>query len=127
VAPNKFLAKIASGWRKPDGLTVIPPERVEAFLAELPVDALWGVGPVTARKLRSVGIERLLDVRAGKFPYNDLVALAESRIATIEHLFAHSSLPDHPDLDAINRTVISIRRQWYRIPATQPCGNAFAD
>src|ERR671926_499012 len=40
VAPNKFLAKIASGWQKPDGLTVISPERVEAFLQKLPVDAL---------------------------------------------------------------------------------------
>ena len=49
VAPNKFLAKIASGWKKPDGLTVIAPERVERFLQKLPVDALWGVGPVTAR------------------------------------------------------------------------------
>ena len=63
VAPNKFLAKIASGWRKPDGLTVIAPARVEAFLQRLPVDALWGVGPVTARKLRRAGIERLVDVR----------------------------------------------------------------
>ena len=63
VAPNKFLAKIASGWKKPDGLTVISPERVEAFLQQLPVDALWGVGPVTARKLRAHGIERLVDVR----------------------------------------------------------------
>jgi DNA polymerase-4 len=64
VAPNKFLAKIASGWKKPDGLTVVAPERVEAFLRQLPVDALWGVGPVTARKLRARGIERLVDVRA---------------------------------------------------------------
>ena len=63
VAPNKFLAKIASGWRKPDGLTVIAPERVEHFLQRLPVDALWGVGPVTASRLRERGIERLLDVR----------------------------------------------------------------
>ncbi len=63
VAPNKFLAKIASGWKKPDGLTVISPDRVEPFLRQLPVDALWGVGPVTARKLRERGIERLLDVR----------------------------------------------------------------
>src|SRR6187397_360320 len=63
VAPNKFLAKIASGWKKPDGLTVISPDRVEPFLQQLPVDALWGVGPVTARKLRSRGIERLIDVR----------------------------------------------------------------
>ncbi len=64
VAPNKFLAKIASGWRKPDGLTVIAPERVEAFLQKLPVEALWGVGPVTAGKLRKIGIERLVDVRS---------------------------------------------------------------
>ena len=63
VAPNKFLAKIASGWRKPDGLTVVPCERVEAFLRHLPVDALWGVGPVTGRKLRAAGVERLVDVR----------------------------------------------------------------
>jgi DNA polymerase-4 len=63
VAPNKFLAKIASGWRKPDGLTVIAPERVESFLQELPVEALWGVGPVTAKKLRALGIQRLVDVR----------------------------------------------------------------
>jgi DNA polymerase IV len=63
VAPNKFLAKIASGYRKPDGLTVIPPERVEAFLQDLPVEALWGVGPVTARKLRAAGIEKLVQIR----------------------------------------------------------------
>jgi DNA polymerase-4 len=63
VAPNKFLAKIASGWKKPDGLTVIAPERVEAFLQKLPVEALWGVGPVTAKKLRAIGIERLVEVR----------------------------------------------------------------
>src|SRR5712671_1896738 len=63
VAPNKFLAKVASGWKKPDGLTVIPPERVEPFLQQLPVDALWGVGPVTAKKLRARGIEKLVDVR----------------------------------------------------------------
>jgi DNA polymerase-4 len=63
VAPNKFLAKIASGYRKPDGLTVISPERVESFLQELPIEALWGVGPVTAKKLRAIGLEKLVQVR----------------------------------------------------------------
>ena len=63
VAPNKFLAKIASAWQKPDGLTVIAPSRVEAFLQKLPVDALWGVGPNTAERLRERGIARLIDVR----------------------------------------------------------------
>jgi DNA polymerase-4 len=63
VAPNKFLAKIASAWKKPDGLTVIAPERVESFLRQLPIDALWGVGPVTATRLRERGIATLMDVR----------------------------------------------------------------
>jgi DNA polymerase-4 len=63
VAPNKFLAKIASGWHKPDGLTVIAPERIESFLQGLPVDALWGVGPKTAARLRAHGIDKLVDVR----------------------------------------------------------------
>ncbi len=79
VAPNKFLAKIASGWRKPDGLTVISPERVEEFLQALPVDALWGVGPVTAKKLRALGIERVVDIRsfdAGRL-HDEVGSLAE--------------------------------------------------
>ncbi len=63
VAPNKFLAKIASAWKKPDGLTVIAPALVETFLQKLPVEALWGVGPVTAARLRERGIQRLIDVR----------------------------------------------------------------
>jgi len=50
VAPNKFLAKIASDWRKPDGLFVIQPEKVEAFLQPLPVGRLPGVGKVTGEK-----------------------------------------------------------------------------
>ncbi len=64
VAPNKFLAKVASGWHKPDGLTVIAPERVESFLRTLKVDALWGVGPKTADRLRARGVSTLSDVRA---------------------------------------------------------------
>ncbi len=63
VAANKFLAKVASALEKPDGLTVVPPGRVEPFLRQLPVDALWGVGPVTARKLRAHGLRQLVDIR----------------------------------------------------------------
>src|SRR5262249_14769549 len=79
VAPNKFLAKIASGWKKPDGLTVISPARVEPFLQRLPVDALWGVGPKTAQKLRDRGIERLVDVRTvdGQLLRDTVGSLAE--------------------------------------------------
>lgn len=63
VAPNKFLAKIASDWRKPNGLFVITPDEVENFVADLPVNKLHGVGKVTADKLQRQGIERCLDLR----------------------------------------------------------------
>jgi len=76
VAPNKFLAKIASGWRKPDGLTVVAPERIETFLQGLPVDALWGVGPKTAARLREHGIEKLTDIRAK--PLHELESIVGS-------------------------------------------------
>lgn len=56
VARTKFLAKVASGVAKPDGLLVVPPERELEFLHPLPVERLWGVGPVTAEKLRARGI-----------------------------------------------------------------------
>jgi DNA polymerase-4 len=64
VAPNKFLAKIASDWRKPDGLFVIQPEDVDTFLPPLPVERLPGVGKVTAERLANLGIRTVADLRA---------------------------------------------------------------
>jgi DNA polymerase-4 len=64
VAPNKFLAKIASDWRKPDGLFVIQPKDVEAFLAPLQVGRIPGVGKVTETRLKQSGIETVGDLRA---------------------------------------------------------------
>jgi DNA polymerase IV len=64
VAPNKFLAKIASDIRKPDGLCVIPPAKVSEFVEKLPVEKLWGVGPATAERLHALGIFTTQDVRA---------------------------------------------------------------
>ena len=63
AAPTKFLAKIASDWEKPDGLTVIPPERVDAFVRHLPVKKLHGVGPATGAKLDAMGITTCADLR----------------------------------------------------------------
>jgi len=63
VAPNKFLAKLASDQSKPDGLLEIRPEEIEAFLLPLPVARLWGVGKVTARRLEGLGIKTVADVR----------------------------------------------------------------
>jgi DNA polymerase-4 len=63
VAPNKFLAKIASDWRKPDGLFVIQPEEVDSFLFSLSVGRLPGVGKVTEEKLKKFDIRRVGDLR----------------------------------------------------------------
>src|SRR6266487_3500233 len=69
VAPNKFLAKLASDWRKPDGLVVIQPEDVDAFLLPLPVGRLPGVGKVTEEeKLGKLGIQTVRDLRGVELP-----------------------------------------------------------
>jgi DNA polymerase IV len=63
VAPNKFLAKIASDWRKPDGLFVIQPEDLDTFLPPLPIGRIPGVGKVTEKRLEQVGIRTVGDLR----------------------------------------------------------------
>jgi len=63
VAPNKFVAKIASDWNKPDGLFVVRPHEVDAFVAALPVRKIFGVGKVTAGKLEKLGIQTCNDLR----------------------------------------------------------------
>jgi DNA polymerase-4 len=64
VAPNKFLAKIASDFHKPNGLTVVPHDGVQAFLDPLPIGKVWGVGPVTLKKFERLGICTVGDLRA---------------------------------------------------------------
>jgi len=63
VAPNKFLAKIASDWKKPDGLFVLQPEEVDSFLLPLPVGRLPGVGKVTEEKLKHFEVQIIADLR----------------------------------------------------------------
>ena len=67
VAPNKFLAKIASDWRKPNGLFVIQPEEVEAFLGPLPVGRIPGVGKVTEQHLEELGFRTVGELRNAEF------------------------------------------------------------
>jgi DNA polymerase-4 len=62
IARTKFLAKVASGVAKPDGLLIVPPDGELAFLHPLPVERLWGVGPVTASKLRALGLTTVGEV-----------------------------------------------------------------
>jgi DNA polymerase-4 len=64
VAPNKFIAKIASDWNKPDGMFVVRPREIDAFVAALPVSKLFGVGKVTAARFESLGVQTCADLRA---------------------------------------------------------------
>jgi DNA polymerase IV len=89
VARTKFLAKVASAVAKPDGLLLVPPDRELEFLHQLPVESLWGVGAVTAEKLRSRGIrtvgqlarvpEEALEAMLGRAQGRHLHALAHNR------------------------------------------------
>ena len=63
VAPNKFLAKLASDLKKPDGLVIVRPQDIDALLLPLPVIKLWGIGPVTGERLRNVGVRTVADLR----------------------------------------------------------------
>lgn len=63
VAPNKFLAKIASDLEKPDALVVVDPDHIDSFLAPLPIGRMWGVGKVTAAKMRQLGVETIGQLR----------------------------------------------------------------
>jgi len=63
IAPNKMLAKIASDWRKPNGQFAVTPEQIDAFMGELPVRKIWGIGPKSAEKLATEGIRTCGDLQ----------------------------------------------------------------
>lgn len=83
VAPNKFLAKIASDLDKPDGFVAVSPEGVEAFLDPLPVERLWGVGPVTGKVFRRLGICTIGQLRG----YSRPLLNEHFGLRTAEHLW----------------------------------------
>jgi DNA polymerase-4 len=117
VAPNKFLSKIASDWHKPDGLFVILPHEIDAFVAALPVKKLFGVGKVTAAKLNALGAQTCADLRGwtiqdlhhhfGKFgerlyrlcrgiDNREVSPIQERKSVSVEETYT----PDLPDLAA---------------------------
>jgi len=73
VAPNKFLAKVASEWRKPDGLFVIRPQDIDSFMNPLSVSKIFGVGPVTYQKLSNIGVKTCGELQ--KFSLDELIAV----------------------------------------------------
>jgi DNA polymerase IV len=91
VARTKFLAKVASGVAKPDGLLVVPPDGELEFLHPLPIEALWGVGPVTGRKLRERGIETVAQV--ARLTEERLVAMLGRASGRQLHALSHNRDP----------------------------------
>ena len=91
IARTKFLAKVASGVAKPDGLLLVPPERELTFLHALPVERLWGVGVVTAEKLRRHGLATVGQVAA--LSESALVSLLGRAAGRHLHALAHNRDP----------------------------------
>jgi DNA polymerase-4 len=115
VARTKFLAKVASAVAKPDGLLVVPPDRELAFLHPLPVERLWGVGAVTATKLRQRGITIVADVADLGEPA--LVAMLGRASGRHLHALAHNRDP-RPVVTGRRRGSIGSQRALGRRPRT---------
>ena len=112
IARTKFLAKVASGVAKPDGLLVVPPDGELAFLHPLPVERLWGVGPVTARKLRALGLTTVGQV--AQLSEASLIALLGLASGRHLHALAHNR----------DRRSVQVRRRRRSIGAQRALGSS---
>ncbi|MCL2875689.1 MAG: DNA polymerase IV [Betaproteobacteria bacterium] len=144
IAPNKFLAKVASDWNKPDGQFVIRPQDADAFAAALPVGKIFGVGKVTAARLQKRGVQTCGDLRAwdmarlvgefGRFGATlyqlcrgiDMRPVKPDHIRkslSVEHTYAH----DLPGLDACHARlpllIAEFRRRFANLSAPRPVHN----
>jgi DNA polymerase-4 len=116
VARTKFLAKVASGVAKPDGLLMVPPDGELAFLHPLPVERLWGVGAVTARKLRSCGITTVGEV--ARLAETTLVSLLGRASGRHIHALAHNRDPRQVRVGRRRRSM-GAQRALGRAPRTR--------
>ena len=123
VARTKFLAKVASGVGKPDGLIVVPPESELAFLHPLPVERLWGVGPVTAGKLRVHGIRTVSEV--AQLGEAALVSMLGRAVGRQLHALAHNRDP-RPVRPGRRRGSIGAQRALGRSPRSPGAVDAVA-
>jgi len=118
IAPNKFLAKIASDWNKPDGQLTITPDQVEEFVARLPVEKLFGVGSVTARRMHERGITTCADLRT-----RSLVDLTRTfgKFGVSLHQLCRG-IDDRPVRTSRARKSISVERTYPRdLPDAAAC------
>jgi DNA polymerase IV len=112
IARTKFLAKVASGVAKPDGLLMVPPDGELAFLHPLPVERLWGVGPVTASKLRALGLTTVGEV--AQLSEAALIALLGRASGRHLHALAHNR----------DRRPVQVRRRRRSVGAQRALGRS---
>lgn len=115
VAHNKFLAKLASDMDKPDGLTVIEPDRAAALLAPMPVGKLWGVGPATARRFEEAGYRTIGEVAAASAEQiRDLVGRSGEHLVLLARGIDHRRVepPGAPRSISAERTFEVDLRDW---------------
>jgi DNA polymerase-4 len=131
VSTNKFLAKIASDWKKPDGLFVIRPEQIESFIKTLPIEKIYGVGQVTAQKMHELGLHFCSDIQnrtleqlskyfgsrgeslyqlSRGFDERAVDNSSERKSLSVEETFAK----DLPTLDACLSTLPGLYQDWER-------------
>jgi len=103
IGPNRLIAKIASDFQKPDGLTIVPPEKVLEFLAPLPVERLWGVGKKTLETLHRMNIRTIRDLQC--FSLSDLQIKLGLSIGESLHRYAHGIASDHVGLREPRKTI----------------------
>ncbi len=136
VAPNKFLAKVASDWDKPDGLFTIAPDQVAEFVRDLPVNRINGVGKVTAAKLAKMGVQtcgdlqalsleqlvrrfgkygkRLADVARGK-DERPVQSTRTRKSISVERTFADDIADMEEMITAVDALVVELKRRFGRI------------
>lgn len=103
VATSKYVAKVASDLRKPDGLVVVPPGEERAFLAPLPVSRLWGVGPVTQQLLERAGLRTIGDVQSRR--HDELIAAFGANLGDHLHVLAHGLDPRSVEPDRAAKSI----------------------
>jgi len=118
IAPNKFIAKIASDWNKPNGQTVVTPNQIDSFMADLPVKHIWGVGKVTAARLEKLGIKTCADVRN-----TDIFEFVQEFGQFGEHIhkLAHG-IDNRPVVSEWRRKSVSVENTYEQdLPDLQSC------
>ena len=118
IAPNKFIAKVASDWNKPDGQYVVTPEQIDDFLEPLPVKRIWGVGKVTAERLEQQGIKTCGDVRR-----YDIYRFVQQFGQFGEHIhqLAHG-IDDRPVVSEWRRKSVSVEHTYEEdLPDLESC------